>query len=437
MQLFSMRVRLLLMLIVWLIAFAGLALWLSASQVQRLAIGGGPAGSESLSLVTAIAEVINNADIGVEVSVFETGGSYENLRLLERNRLDMAEVQADVNTSDAISGVMRLYQDAYHLVVRDDTMIENFPDLAGYRAAIPPGSSGQFKSFWFLASHYGLSPAALNAQPMSEEAANFAIRHGQVDAVFRVRAPGNESIRRMIRESPLHMVPITQSDALALKQPALKPGIIPLGSYRGYPPQPETDLHTAVLDRLLVGRSNLDDSLVYHFTRAVFERRSEILEKSRLAGFIGPLAGDDKSAIPAHPGARSYFDREKPGFMQQNARLASAVLYVVAIVTSALLALRTHWVRSRRVRMNAYNRRLMAVSHRVRGEQTARELLQSKNELMDILSEVVDELERERVNQDEFEHFSFTWQAVDALVRDQLMLASSETDKGRMHTGDE
>ena len=437
MQLFSMRIRILLMLIVWLMAFAGLALWLSTSQVQRLAIGGGPAGSESLSLATAIAEVINDADIGLQLRVFETGGSYENLRLLERNRLDMAEVQADVNTSDNVAGVMRLYQDAYHLVVRDDTDIESFPDLAGYRVAIPPGSSGQFKSFWFLAAHYGLSPAVLNAQPMAEAAANFAIRHGQVDAVFRVRAPGNESIRRMIRENALHMVPMTQSDALALKQPALRPGIIPLGSYRGYPPQPDTDLQTAVLDRLLVGRANLSDSVVYRLTRAVFERRSEILEKSHLAGFIAPLAEDDKSAIPAHPGARSYFDREKPSFMQQNARLASAVLYVIAIVSSALLALRTHWIRSRRVRMNAYNQRLMVVSHRVRGQQTASELLQSKNELMDILSEVVGELERERVNQDEFEHFSFTWQAVDALVRDQLMLASSEAERSKMRAAHE
>ncbi len=422
MQLFSPRVRLLLMLIIWLFAIGGLALWLSASQVQRLAIGGGPAGSESLALTTAIAEVINDANIGLDVRVFETGGSYENLRLLEKNRIDMAEVQGDIHASDAVAGVMRLYQDAYHLVVRDASTIENFPDLAGHRVAIPPGSSGQFKSFWFLASHYGLSPGVLNAQSMSEDAANFAMEQGQVDAVFRVRAPGNDSIARMIRDNPLHMVPVTQADALSLKQPAIQPGIIPLGSYRGYPPQPEIDLPTAVLDRLLVVRSNLDHALVYKFTRAVFERRSEILEKSRLAGFIGPLADDDKSTFPAHPGARSYFDREKPGFMQQNARLASALLYVVAIVTSALLALRTHWVRSRRLRMNVYNQRLMEIAHRVRGEGTRSAIVASKDQLMDILTEVIDELEHERVSEAEFEHFSFTWQAVDALVRDQLTL---------------
>ena len=93
MQLFSPRVRLLLMFVVWLIAIGALALWLSASQVKRISIGGGPSGSESLALTTAIADVINNDDIGLHVRVFETGGSYENLRLLEKNSIDMAEVQ--------------------------------------------------------------------------------------------------------------------------------------------------------------------------------------------------------------------------------------------------------------------------------------------------------------------------------------------------------
>jgi hypothetical protein len=35
---------------------------------------------------------------------------------------------------------------------------------------------------------------------------------------------------------------------------------------------------------------------------------------------------------------------------------------------------------------------------------------------------VVSDLDHDKVSQEEFEHFSFTWQAVDALVRDQLMM---------------
>ena len=135
------------------------------------------------------------------------------------------------------------------------------------------------------------------------------------------------------------------------------------------------------------------------------------------------------SVIPAHPGSRSYYDREKPGFMQQNARLVSALLYVVAIVISGLLALRAQWVRSRRLRMSGFNQRLVAIASHARHEETTEVLMENKHQLVDILTEVVNDLERERVSQEEFEHFSFTWQAVDALLRDRLALLQDNSDR--------
>ena len=415
-----------LILSIWLFALGALLLWLSGNQKQSLTIAGGPAGSETLALSTAIADVINASAIGIRVRVFETGGSGENLQLLEKGRVDLAEIQADISTSDAVSGVMRLYQDAYHLIVNDLSTIADFSDLAGKRVAIPPVSSGQYKSFWFLAEHYGIAKASLSAEPMSEEAADFAMANGQVDAVFRVRTPGNASIRSLISSNPLHMVALPQADALGLKQPVVQSGKIPLGSYRGFPPQPIKDLETAVLDRLLVARTGLESALVYKFTKAVFDRRSEIIERSHLAGFIGPLDDSDRSTIPVHEGARRYFDREKPSFLQENARIASASLSVLAVLMSAVLALRSHWVRSRRVRMGTYNNQLMSIAARVRNTDDLGVFLAGKNELIDILGKVMKELEQRQVSEEEFEHFSFTWQSVDALVRDQLFLHCSE-----------
>ena len=425
MQLLSSRLRILFMVIIWLVAIVALVLWLGGSRLTRVTIAGGPAGSETLILTQAMAEALNEKQLGVKVLVFETGGSAENLRLLENRRIDMGTLQADTPASDGVLGVTTLYSDAYHLIARNGTGILGFADLPGHRVAIPPASSGQFNSFWFLADHYGIRREQLNAQPMAEEAANFAMERGQVDAVFRVRAPGNRAIRELIGDKNLHLVPIGQSEALALKQPAIAPGIIPLGSYRGYPALPKADLDTAVVERLLVARSDLDQALVYKLTKAIYEQRSEIMGSSKLAGFIGPLPDDSDSVITAHPGARAYYDREKPGFMQQNARLVSALMYMIAIVFSALLALRTHWVRSRRLRMHTFNRRLMAIASGARHESAIADLLQRKHQLVDMLEEVVADLEREKVSQEEFEHFSFTWQAVDALIRDRLHLVDA------------
>jgi TRAP transporter TAXI family solute receptor len=424
-QLISPRIRILLIIVIWLLALFALTLWLGGSRLVHITVAGGPAGSETLSLTSAIADTVNASNPGFKMVVFETGGSLENLRLLEQGRTDMGVIQADTPASNGIRGVATLYNDAYHLIARDDTGINSFADLPGHRIAIPSQSSGQFHSFWFLADHYGIAPDRLNALPMAEEAANFAMELGQVDAVFRVRAPGNAAIRELIGDKNLHLVPIEQSEALALKQPAIAPGIIPKGSYRGNPILPAENLETAVVQRLLVVRSDLDSTLTYKVTNAIYALRPAILESSKLAGFIGPLPDDHESVITAHPGARAYYDREKPGFLQQNARLVSAFLYIAAIVLSGLLGLRTYWIRSRRVRMSKFNHRLMAIAAGARGESGFNELLQYKHQLMDILEEVVSGLDGERVNQEEFEHFSFTWQAVDAQVRDRLQLGDT------------
>ena len=74
------------------------------------------------------------------------------------------------------------------------------------------------------------------------------------------------------------------------------------------------------------------------------------------------------------------------------------------------------------MRMHTFNKRLMDIATAARADTLLEQLLQRKHQLMDMLEEVVGDLDREKVSQEEFEHFSFTWQAVDALVRDRMHL---------------
>jgi len=62
----------------------------------------------------------------------------------------MATVQADSPASNSVQCVATLYKDAYHLIARDEVGIQSFADLPGHRMAIPPATSGQSTSFWFL-----------------------------------------------------------------------------------------------------------------------------------------------------------------------------------------------------------------------------------------------------------------------------------------------
>ena len=417
------RARYIIVAIVWIATLSALLAWFLSVREERLAFAAGPKNSESFQLAAAIAEVFNEAHTGITLDVFETSGSAENIDLLESGQIDFATVQADTQLGERINAVASLYFDAFQLIVNASSEIQGFKDLEGQRVAIAPAGSGQNRSFWFVAGHYGLAADQLTALPMSEEAANFAMIMGQVDAVFRVRAPGNPSIRELVSDHPMRLVPILQSEALSLKQAAIMPGTVPLGSYLGSPPLPKRNLPTAVLERTLVARADLNADLVHAMTRVLFERHSELIARDNLAGFISAIDSNSRISTPLHPGARRYYDREKPGFWQQNTRVLASLLYVAAILSTAGLALRSRLMRRHKVRIGKYNRELMAIAEQARRAESAQIHYELKDRLVRILEQVVQDLDKEQFSQDEFEHFSFAWQAVDTLVRDRLTLA--------------
>jgi TRAP transporter TAXI family solute receptor len=395
------------------------------SRQRTLTIAAGPASGEAFQLASTIADVLKNIPLDVHIEVFETRGSAENVHLLETGQVDLATLSNNTVIRGGISTVAHLYSDAFQLLVAADSGIDAVHDLIGKRVAIGSKGSGQHDSFWLLAEHYELTEKQLNALPISDEAADFGLQQGYVDAIFRVRTPGNDVIRGLIQDFATEIVPITHSRAMSLRVPALSEGVLPEGAYRGHPPLPANDVSTPVLERLLVARDELDADLIHDFTKALFDARPQLAQRNRLGGVISAPRENERASFPIHPGALRYFDREKPTLLQQNARMMSALLYVVAILTSAFIALRGRYQRSRHVRVNEYNEQLMVIVSEARHLDDRHKLLELRDTLAGILGTVLADLNEGNVAKDDFDHFTFAWQAADAFVSDQIMLVSS------------
>ena len=69
--------------------------------------------------------------------------------------------------------------------------------------------------------------------------------------------------------------------------------------------------------------------------------------------------------------------------------------------------------------MSDYNLELIDIVDKSRVSQSDADLDSLQERLVEILRAMVGDLEGDRVTKDEFDHFSFTWQAVDTLVRDR------------------
>ena len=114
---------------------------------------------------------------------------------------------------------------------------------------------------------------------------------------------------------------------------------------------------------------------------------------------------------------RQYSNRDKTNL--------PGLLYVIAILTSAAYALHSRLMRRRRVRVSDYNKQLMAIAEDARATHSSPDLYALRDRLVSMLQHIVRDLDRNQVSQEEFEHFSFTWQAVDTVVRDRLAMAQA------------
>ena len=166
----SFRLRFLIIALIVAVA-TGLAYLASQrGRVQELSMAAGPADGEGFWVAQAIAEVTHRYNPSLHIHVLETGGSVDNMRLLQEGRVQLATVQANTPAMPQARLVTALYPDALQLIAREGSGIEEVADLRGHKIALPPAGGGQYDTFWFFAEHYGLSAADFVALPMSNVA---------------------------------------------------------------------------------------------------------------------------------------------------------------------------------------------------------------------------------------------------------------------------
>lgn len=402
-----------------LILFAGgiFTLWYAWDrQEYRLRIAAGPISGQAFQLIKAIQTVSHRHNPEIRIEIFETRGSLHNARLLESGSVDLATTRSDLVLGNGTQLVAELYSDAFQLVVRRDSGISRIQDLIGKRIALPSEKSGAYESFWFVATHYDLQPKDIQAYPGTEATTDWLLINGDVDALFRVRAPGDGSIDNLIRKADAQVIAIPQASALQLKQPVLESGVIPQGSYSGRPPVPEEDIVTVAVKQMLLARKELPDAVVSKLTAVLFERRRELIDLITLAGSIAIPDRSSGTFLPIHSGAQAYYDRNNPSFLQENAE--QIALFVSVLVILASLYLQMSALHRKRV-LDTYNQELLALAKKARAAPTFGVIDDCNTQLSLFVGRIVEAAGDGRINTQEFTLFNFTYEAVEDAIRDR------------------
>lgn len=398
--------------------------------VRHLKIAAGSQQGESYRFSQLVAQMVTQDEPRIKIEVIETKGSEENIKLLEENKVQLATAQADIPVLPSARLVSYLFPDMYQLLVTEQSGIQTFSDLRGKRIALPPKGSGQYKSFWFLAEHYGLQPKDLTEFDLSEQAADAAFSSNKVDAVFRVRSPGNQSILSLVQKSRGRLVPVEQAAAIKIKKPEVEVAVIPKGAYQGAPPIPATDLPTVAVQRTLLANEKVDAEIIQKITSTLYERRQNLLTTMPLASYITPPDALKGTGIPIHPGAKAYYDREKPSFLKENSDLVGLLMSIALLLGSWLWELNSLVQRRQKNRADKNNKEIITLIEEIYNTTDLKRIRAIRKELFDMFKFVVDDLDQDRISTDSFQSFTFAWETAIAAVREResLLLQSHIAD---------
>ncbi len=325
---------------------------INGTRAYRLKLAAGDQLGESYILSEAIEKTVEARHPKIQIELVETGGTSENLEKLEKGEVDLATAQADVPPGASARLVAVLYRDLFQLVVKENSGINQFTDLRGKPIGLQP-SGGQFRSFLEVAAHYGLQPTDFSFIGDSDQEADEAFRENRVQAVFRVRAPGNQSVADLVQQYRGQLVAIEQANAMRIKYPAFQADEIPQGAYQGNPPVPAANLNTVGVDRLLLANHTVPDAVIREITAVINEHRQELAEQIQVES-VKPLVSSIRDPrqsgdadVPIHQGALNYYERNEPSFVQENADFL-ALLLTVALLGGSWLWEFKKWIERRK-----------------------------------------------------------------------------------------
>jgi TRAP transporter TAXI family solute receptor len=395
-------------------------------RTQHLTLAAGSPSGESYILGNALKTVVERHYAKIRIILLETGGTVESLHMLDDGHAQLAAAQADILPGPKARIIAVLYDDTFQLLALKDSSFRRFADLRGARIAIAP-SGGQYQSFLRIAEHFGLHESDFRFVGSSDAGADEAFSGGRADAIFRVRALGNPSIQTLVQSGKVRFIPIEHAAAMKIKQPAFEPGRIPEGAYLGDPPVPSQDLPTVAVHRTLLAGDGVNEAAIRAITAVLMERRQEIMEEipQQMTEVRLLLAQVRRPEVqsglgpPLHVGAASYYDKDKPSFLQANADYVGLMLTVALMAASWIWELKRWMQHRQKDAADQYSTRVVSLMGLAQQAASMASLEGVWHDLLAILAEAVHDLDTDKLSEESFHSFRSILQIAMDVTRDR------------------
>jgi TRAP transporter TAXI family solute receptor len=257
--------------------------------------------------------------LGLPVSIRETEGPVENIRLLESGEVQLAFVTLGIaqqgwnGTGDWTGGkqfrsaraLFPMYDTPFQFVVMADSAIQSVADLAGKQVGIGPqgGTGGVYTPLLFNAIK---TSANFITGSWTDLAAELSAR--KLDALVVAAGVPVPELTELEKKGNTRNLALTPSEMVAVRLalPEIAPSIIAAGTY----PSLRRNYRTLGVYNFAVARADLPGDLAYAVLETVFDHPEDMLQIHPAAAETVPSNFARNTILPFHDGAARWYNNK-------------------------------------------------------------------------------------------------------------------------------
>jgi TRAP transporter TAXI family solute receptor len=306
------------------LAVVAFAAWFAGSalaQNKAISIATGGTGGVYYPIGGGLANLLSKTIPGIQATAEVTGGSVDNLKLINSGGAELAFVMADaaldaVNGEDKFKGtkvpvrtLMVLYPNQMHVVTIEGTGIEKMADLKGKRVSTGSGGSATEVMAFRVIEAAGLDKDKdMKRERLGVAESVNALKDRKIDAFFWVGGLPTAAVTDLGATPGVKIKLVDHADLAApmnkkygdlYAASTIKSGV--------YPGQDKDNKNTVVWN-ILVANAKMSDEMAYKIVQIIVDHKADLVavhQESKSFSVENQIKTN--SPIPWHPGAVKYF----------------------------------------------------------------------------------------------------------------------------------
>jgi len=259
---------------------------------------------------------------GIMVQAITSAGSGENVNMLRNEEVDLAILQGLFGKSawnglgayqgkalKTLRSITMLWPNVEHFVVRSNRVkTGTASDIEGLRFSIGRAGSGTERSGLTIMSALGMDRNSVKGEYLGYFESAKAMKDKRIEGANIPAGPPVAAVTDIFATPGMEatILEFTDEQLQAINEKTAYPGyryILKAGIYPGQ----NKAIKTIAQPNLLVCRQDVDEKVIYHLTKTLFENPAFLRQVHKMGAWVTLENALSGLPAPLHPGAYKYF----------------------------------------------------------------------------------------------------------------------------------